>query len=125
MTAGHIARTEQVVRARTAALRLVGAVRDNDALGARAIVLRSDPTALLLALASLVDDRRQPSELLSWVEPDPALDGLTWHEALAAHRQYEAARSRGEQHLLPAHVWQGQRVYDRQRKRERRRRQAS
>lgn len=121
----HVARTERVIRARASAIRLVGAVRDNDALGAHAIIVKTDLTALALALASMVDDSRSPSDLLLWTEADPQLEGLTWHEALACHRQYEAARTRNEQHLLPAHVWQGQRVYDRQRKRERRRRQAA
>lgn len=106
----------------TEALELIGAVRRWDRRDVRHLLNVLDLPAVAVALAAMVDQDKTPQQLLAWAHAHydgqaAALDGWTWVEMHRAHAQYELCRSRGVE--VPAEVRDGQRAYDRIRKRAR------
>ncbi len=105
----------------TEALELIDAVRRWDRRDVKHLLGVVDLPAVAVALAAMVDEDKTPQQLLSWAhahhDSPAALDGWTWDEMHRAHAQYELCRLRGVE--VPAEVRDGQRAYDRIRKRAR------
>ncbi len=100
------------------ALELVGAVRDHDSRTVEHVLDVADVPALAVVLAAMVDETKTPRELLQWV--DDAHDPQSgWHRGLRrAHTLYGIYRRRGAQ--MPAVVLEGERLYQREKKRQQR-----
>lgn len=102
------------------ALELIGAVRRYDSQDVKHLLGVVDLPAVAVALAAMVDQDKTPQMFLAWAHAHydgQDLDGWTWAEMHRAHAQYELHRSRGVE--VPAEVRDGQRAYDRIRKRAR------
>ena len=110
-------------KAVTEALELIDAVRRWDRRDVHHLLDVIDLPAAAVVLAAMVDEDKTPQFLLSWVHTehhdaeagDVLLDGWTWQELRDCHAQNELCRSRGI--TPPDDVREGQRAYDRIRKR--------
>ena len=109
-------------KAVTEALELIDAVRRWDRLDVQHLLDVIDLPAAAVALAAMVEEGKTPQALLGWVhkqhhdaKAEDVMDGWTWTELRDAHAQYELCRSRKV--TPPPDVRDGQRAYDRIRKR--------
>ena len=108
-------------KAVTEALELIDAVRRWDRRDVQHLLDVIDLPAAAVALAAMVDEDKTPQALLGWVHEQHhdaesvVCDGWTWEEMRRSHSQYELCRSRGI--APPDDVREGQRAYDRIRKR--------
>ena len=108
-------------KAVTEALELIDAVRRWDRRDVQHLLDVIDLPAAAVALAAMVDEDKTPQALLSWVHTEhndaetEVCDGWTWQELRAAHAQYQLCIS--HKVTPPFDVREGQRAYDRIRKR--------
>ncbi len=111
-----LAQRERALGAVPAALELVDAVRRWDRRDVQHLISQADLPALCVVLAAMVDQDSSVTGLLEWTEgQDESYDGWSRAEVLDAHAQWEACRVRGIE--PPAEVREGQRIYDRVRRR--------